>query len=65
MAAFEKGDSVIAIKDVGGGWSPNVRKGTRGVVVGVEVPWFGSDKFTVRFENDEIEEVTENEIYAD
>ena len=65
MAAFSKGDSVIAIKDIGGGWSPTVRKGTRGTVVGVEEHWLGSDDFTVRFENDEIEEVTEKEIYAD
>lgn len=62
MAIYAKGDRVFAIKDIGRGWSATVKKGTKGTVVGVEEPWFGSDKFTVRFDNDVIEEITEKHL---
>lgn len=65
MAIYAQGDRVFAIKNIGGGWSATVEKGTKGTVVGVEEPWFGADKFTVRFDNDAIEEVTEKDIYKD
>ncbi|MBR7743133.1 hypothetical protein KC207_07500 [Phycicoccus sp. BSK3Z-2] len=64
MTDFKKGDRVFAIKGLGGGWSTTVPKGTEGTVVGVESHFLSSDTFTVKFDNDEIEEVSENDIYA-
>ena len=66
MPAFSKGDRVFAIKDLGSGFfSSSVPKGTKGKVVGVDEPFFGADTFTVKFDNDEIEEVREDDIFLD
>ena len=65
MAAFDRGDRVIATKDLGGGFFTAVPKGTRGEVIRVDEPWIGSDTFTVRFENETIEDVREEDIYRD
>ena len=64
MSDFEKGDRVFAIKALGGSWSSTVPKGTKGTVVGVESHFFSATTFTIKFDNDEIEEATENEIFA-
>lgn len=63
MADIKKGDRVYAIKDVGGGWSATVKKGTNGTVVGVEEHFISATEFSVRFDNGKIETVTEKEIY--
>ncbi|MGL5929795.1 MAG: hypothetical protein ACRCY8_12745 [Dermatophilaceae bacterium] len=65
MADFNRGDRVFAIRNLGGGWSTTVPKGTKGTVVGVERPFLSGDVFTVKFDNDEIEDVSENDIYID
>ena len=65
MAAFDRGDRVVATKDLGGGLFTAVPKGTRGEVIRVDESWTGSVTFTVRFENDKIEEVKENGLYRD
>lgn len=63
MSDFEKGDRIFAIKNLGGGWFSTVPKGTKGTVVGVESHFFSATTYTVKFDNDEIEEATENEIF--
>ena len=63
MTEFKKGDRVFAVKGLGGGWSTTIPKGTEGTVVGVESHFLSSDSFTVKFDNGEIEEVGENDIF--
>ena len=49
MSEFKRGERVLAIKDLGGGWSTSVSKGTKGVVVAVESHFFSSETFTVKW----------------
>lgn len=65
VSEYSRDDRVIAVRDIGSGWSSSVPKKTRGVVVGVETHFFSRDTIKVMFDNGEIEDVSEEDIYPD
>ncbi|GLY30811.1 hypothetical protein [Kineosporia sp. NBRC 101731] len=65
MAAFDKRDRVIATADLSGVLFAAVRRGDPGTVILVDESPGKAHSFTVKFDNGEIVQVREEDLYAE
>lgn len=64
MADIEKGDRVIATDAVPTDFLATVDKGTKGVIVDVDVPFIGSTTYAIHWENGEASDGVEERHIA-